>query len=423
MLTSESPSASWGELFANRNFRWLWIGQTISQLGDSLSVYALLMLVNRLTEASAGAIGLLLIVWGIPRLIGPITGVYVDRLDRKRLMIVSDLIRAVLVLAFVMVRSAEGLWILYAVAFLTSTVATIFDPAKTALLPNILEERLLLKANSLSQMTLIATAVLGASAAGVLVGVANNAAPAFIVDSLSFVISAIFIALMIIPSHKRTDSSDGVRAILAETWDGLRFVGTQQMVLGVMLSLSVAMLGLGAVDTLFIPFLTMDLGIGEEWFGLFKAGQMAGIVIGTIAVGSFSARLKPQHIVTGAMVMLGSALAVIMLLSGSMAEVTGVFALVGLAVGPLNAAIATVMQTFVPDEMRGRASSALNAATQVAYLVSVGAAGIVADSLGTRPVFVGAGGLALLAAGIAAVMMRGEPAAETVPGLEESLAR
>jgi DHA3 family macrolide efflux protein-like MFS transporter len=423
MSAPESTLASWGELLANRNFRLLWIGQTISQIGDGLSAFALIMLVNRLTESSAGAIGLLLMAWGVPRLLGPITGVYVDRLDRKRLMIVSDLIRAALVLVFLLVRSAEMVWLVYVVGFLTSSVATVFDPAKNALMPNILEERLLLKANALSQMTLIGTTVLGASAAGVLVGVANDAAPAFIVDSLSFVISAIFLALMAIPPHERTVTGDGVRAILGEIWGGLRFVGTQRMVLGVTLTLSVAMLGMGAVDALFVPFLTHDLGISEEWFGLFKAGQMVGIVVGTLAIGSLSGRLKPQHIVIGAMVMMGLDLAVVMVLRGSLAEVTGVFSLIGLAVGPLDAAIATVMQIFVPDEMRGRASSALNAANQVAYLASVGAAGMIADLLSMRLVFVAAGGLSLLAAGIAAVMMRGEPEAEPIPGVEESLAR
>jgi MFS family permease len=421
--TPETTSASWSELFAHRDFRLLWIGQTISQLGDSLSIYALIMLVNRLTESSAGAISLLLAAWGIPRLLGPITGVYVDRLDRKRLMIISDLARVVLVLVFLLVRSAEQLWLLYTVAFLTSVVATVFDPAKSAVLPNILEERLLLKANSLSQITLIGTTVMGASVAGVLVGLANNAAPAFIADSVSFAISALFIAMMTIPPHEREDSGDGVRAVLGEIWGGLRFVGTQQMVLGVMLSLSVAMLGLGAVDALFVPFLTNDLGIGEEWFGLLKAGQMAGIVIGTIVIGSLSGRLKPGQIVTGSLILLGVDLAAIMLLSGSMIETVGVFSVVGLAVGPLNAAIATVMQVYVPDDLRGRATSALNAANQVAYLVSVGAAGIVADLMGTRPVFVVSGGLMVLAGGVATLMMRGEPEADTVPALEETPAR
>src|SRR5215203_5208227 len=139
-VAEKEKPAGLKDLLKNRNFRFLWLGQIISDFGDSLTMLALLILVNQLT-GSAAAIATMFVVLLIPHVtVGLVAGVYVDRLDRKMIMVVSDLLRGALVLGFVgvtLLGSAEYLWIMYVIGFMQATVGTLFTPARSALIPNI----------------------------------------------------------------------------------------------------------------------------------------------------------------------------------------------------------------------------------------------------------------------------------------------
>src|SRR6476660_5322653 len=135
--TGAQQAVGFRDLMKNRNFRFLWLGQVISDFGDSLTNLALLFLINKLTGSTA-ALATMLIVLTVPQItFGLVAGVYVDRLDRKRIMIVSDLLRGLLVLGFVPVASPNLGWLLYVVAFVQASIGTRFTPARSALLPNI----------------------------------------------------------------------------------------------------------------------------------------------------------------------------------------------------------------------------------------------------------------------------------------------
>ena len=125
------------------DFRRLWLGQAISQIGDGLTSLALLIMINRLS-GSTTALATMMIVIAVPQLVfGLISGVFVDRWDRKKIMIVSDLLRGALVLGFVLVRRPEDFWIFYVLGFLQAAVGTLFDPAKSAAIPNIVAPEML----------------------------------------------------------------------------------------------------------------------------------------------------------------------------------------------------------------------------------------------------------------------------------------
>ena len=126
--------------------------------------------------------------------VGPVSGVFVDRWDRRRVMLASDLIRAALVLGFIVVQSADQVWILYLLGIAHASVGTFFTPARTALVPRVVPAGGLMAANSLNQITRVIPSVLGASAAGVLVGVADVTWPAFVVDAGTFIASATHIS-------------------------------------------------------------------------------------------------------------------------------------------------------------------------------------------------------------------------------------
>src|ERR671912_85819 len=154
----------------NRSFRQLWLGQVVSQMGDWFNTIALYTIILKLT-GSGRDVGLLLVARFIPSfLFGPIAGVIADRFSRQRIMIVSDLLRAVVVLGFLFVRRADQLWILYVLTVLQLGLSTFFEPAKTAAIPPVVEDRELVAANAISSVTWSVMLTIGAALGGIVTG-------------------------------------------------------------------------------------------------------------------------------------------------------------------------------------------------------------------------------------------------------------
>jgi len=177
----------------NRNFRLLYLGQTISQLGDWFNAVAVYALLLDLT-GSATAVAWMLIVQMLPiALVGPLAGVVVDRRNRRRIMMTADLARGCLILGLLLVRRADQIWIAYVVTALTVSAQAFFEPARTATIPNVTSADELLPANALSSATWSAMLAIGASVGG-LVTAAFGRNVAFIINAASFFVSCAFIA-------------------------------------------------------------------------------------------------------------------------------------------------------------------------------------------------------------------------------------
>ncbi|PYR21640.1 MAG: MFS transporter [Acidobacteria bacterium] len=188
------PAVSYLSLLrTNRNFRLLYMGQTISQLGDWFNAVAVFALLLDLT-GSATAVAWMLIVQFLPvAVVGPLAGVVVDRVNRRRLMIVTDLLRGCLVLVLLVVRRPDQVWIAYVVMAFIVGAQGFFEPARTATIPNVTSAEQLMPANALSSATWSAMLALGASIGGLVTAVAGRNI-AFIVNAASFIASAFFIA-------------------------------------------------------------------------------------------------------------------------------------------------------------------------------------------------------------------------------------
>jgi MFS family permease len=210
----------------NRNYRLLYIGQTISQLGDWFNTVAVYALLLDLT-GSATAVAWMLIVQMLPiAFVGPLAGVVVDRLNRRRIMMAADLVRGCLILGLLAVRRADQIWIAYVVTALTVSAQAFFEPARTATIPNITAPEELLPANALSSATWSAMLALGASIGG-LVTAAFGRNVAFTVNAASFFVSCLFIAAT------RYDATPAIRAPLSglaavtgisDLVDGVRYI-------------------------------------------------------------------------------------------------------------------------------------------------------------------------------------------------------
>jgi len=213
-------------LRSNRNFRLLFIGQTVSQLGDWFNAVAVYALLLDLT-GSATAVAWMLIVQFLPvAIVGPLAGVVVDRVDRRRLMIVADMLRGCVILGLLLVRRPEHIWIAYVVMACTIAASAFFEPARTATIPNITSPEELMPANALAAATWAAMLAVGASVGGLVTAVAGRNV-AFVINALSFFASALFIA------RTRYDSTPppaprppGFAALvgLTDLVEGLRYV-------------------------------------------------------------------------------------------------------------------------------------------------------------------------------------------------------
>src|SRR5205085_6684703 len=188
----------------NRSFRQLWLGQVVSQMGDWFDMIALYTIILKLT-GSGRDVGLLLVARFVPSFFfGPISGVIADRFSRQTIMIVSDVLRAVVVLGFLFVRRADQLWIIYVLTVLQLALSTFFEPAKTAAIPSIVEERELVPANTISSVTWSAMLTLGAAIGGVITGWFGTDV-AFILDAASYVLSAILIGSIRVQKRRKRE--------------------------------------------------------------------------------------------------------------------------------------------------------------------------------------------------------------------------
>jgi MFS family permease len=389
-----------------RDYRLLWTGQLVSEIGDGLTNLTLLLLVNHLTGSTA-ALAAMAIVLAIPPLtIGLFAGAWVDRVDRRRIMLASDLLRAVAVLGFLLVGSADALWLLYGIAFLQSAIGTFFTPARGAILPRLVPREGLLAANSLAQATRVVASVAGAGLAGLIVGVGGTFGPAVVIDSLSFLASFVLISRLPVDSgrieHAAHAASAGGNALTA----GLRTIGRSRVLSTTVLALAVSMLGLGAVNVLFVPFVVGTLGVGAVWLGPVELAQSSSMILASGFIVVLARRFTSSTIVTIGM----AGIAVVIALAGSVGAIWQLLVLmfaIGWFVSPLQAAVVTILQSQTPDAERGRVMAVLQAAMSGASVLSMGFAGIAGDAIGIREVFFVAGAITAAGAVVAFVGYRG----------------
>lgn len=417
MTDTPAPAALGSrEVLRLPDFRRLWAAQGISDVGDGLTMLTLMLLVNQLTGSTL-ALAAVAIALAIPPLtIGLVAGTYADRWDRRRIMLVSDSLRAVVVLGFVFIDSATMLPALLALAFVQASIGTFFTPARGALVPRVVPAEGLLAANAVTQATRVIAGVVGAGLAGLIVGVLGETWPAFVLDAGTFLLSVLIVYGVDRRAGAPTDAAHvadvGVGTSLV---DGLRIVAGSRALWVTLAALGMAMFGLGAINVLFLPLLVQVIGVNAAWLGAVDLAQSASMILSAGLVGVLAARVRPTLIVTGGLMGLGILLALVGQ-STSLVHVLGLLFLMGWLVTPAQAAIVTIMQTGVDDASRGRVMATLQASMSGAGIASMLFAGVFGELLGVRTVFLLAGAIVTAGGLLALVLYRGiVPDTQTAP--------
>src|SRR6185503_3908567 len=223
----DAPAVGYGELLRkNRGFRLLWLGQVVSQMGDWFDTIAVYTIALQLTGSSR-SVALIMVARFLPSVVmGPLSGVVADRFSRRSIMIASDLMRASVVLGFLFVRRPDQMWLVYVLTVFQLDFSALFDPAKTAAIPSIVSDRELLPANAIASVTWSAMLTIGAAIGGFVAGWFGTDA-AFVLDSLTFVASALLISTVHFPKRPEKPKSklSISRALgITDTIEGARYV-------------------------------------------------------------------------------------------------------------------------------------------------------------------------------------------------------
>jgi MFS family permease len=401
----------------DNDFTKLWIGQTVSAFGDSLTNIALIVLINA-TLGGAAAIATLTVLIALPQIvIGLLSGVIVDRYNRKTIILLSEVMRALCVLGLIGAAASGRIQWVYALAFAQSAIGTFFGPARSAYMRTMISDDAdLQRANGAMQTSATLASVLGSGLGGVLAGSLGLYWLAFVLDALTFLISFGCVALLKTSGAVHTMGAPTVAKLLGELRIGLRLVFRTPFVLATMIVASVMMLGLGAINVLFVPYLTDILKVPATWFGAVEFAQVLGMILGGSLSATLLVKIAPQRIVALGAVLLGAWVAAIGVAQAPWHLLLGLFA-VGLTLAPLQASASTAMQTSVPVETLGRASAAMNTMIGVASVLSMIAAGALSGLAGIRAVF-WIGGAIAAAAGVLAMWLYSRQPAEPAATLD-----
>src|SRR5579883_2069163 len=272
-----------------RNFALLWLGALVSRVGDFVLLVALPFYVYTVS-GSALLTGAMFVVETVPAIVlGSIAGVYVDRWDHRRTMIVCDLCRAVTLLALLAARTPQSLWIIYPVACMQSCLSQFFMPASFALLPRVVGEKHLMEANSLNAVTSNATRLIGPTLGGFALAMLGLTG-VVVIDAASFLLSAIAIGFVNVSSFpaSRIASQSTQRALVGDSFhtfwsewrSGLSLIRTEPGVAALFAILAAISFSQGLVDVLIAPFVKLVLHGNALFLGWMGTVQGIGGILG-----------------------------------------------------------------------------------------------------------------------------------------------
>jgi MFS family permease len=426
-------------LALNGSFSAMWTGQLISLYGDRMHQIAMAALVLTAT-GSLVAVGLVFLAATLPNLLlGPIAGTFVDRWDQKEVMVVSDLLRASLVL-LVPIAAVTNLVLVYPLVFLITSISIFFRPARTAVIPRIVAEDELLTANSATWVAETLADVIGYPLAGLFVAFLGSALPlAFWFDAATYVASAVLIATMAVPkvadvlktadlpaaASGETAPTDqpatdvpagvpatapalaGVRGFFDELVEGYRFLRGETVLFANTLQAVVAQFTVGVLLTLTPSYARDVLDRGPlDWtaaYAFLETGIGVGNLIGGFVIGLLGVRLAKGRMVVAGYAIWGLS-TVLLALTGNLGLALGLFFGSGIANMVYVIPSQTLFQERTPPNLIGRVVGFRFSLVFGSMSLAMAVSGVLGAAFGVAPV-IGFFGMVTLAAGLAGLLV------------------
>jgi MFS family permease len=375
-------------LLRRRRFALAWLGGLVSLTGDWMLQAALPVYIYQLT-GSTMATGTMLATVVTPRLLlGSVAGVFVDRWDRRRTLIVANLVLAFGLLPLLLVSSADWLWLAYAVAFWQAAVAQFVKPAEGALLPRLVSDDELVTANSLNGLNTNLSRLVGPALGGLAVATIGLGGVALL-DSASFLVASALMALIAVdarpPARGASRSVQPWLSVWHDWVDGLRFV-RRDRTLGLIFGfLAISSIGEGAMGALFAPFVLRILDGGELGYGALVSAQAVGGLIGSLGLAARPKVMAPARLIGfGAL-----GLATLDLLTFNYHRIIPdlwpgllFMAVVGIPIAGMVVGATTLFQLRTSDAYRGRVLGASGATVACSALIGALIGGALGDRFG-----------------------------------------
>lgn len=411
-------------LLRQRNFALLWFAGLISLIGDWMLMIGLPIYVYILTH-SALATSLMFIAGILPQIaLGSVAGVFVDRWDRKRVMMITNVLLALCLLPLLLFHSVSLLWVVYIVAFLESLISQFFTPAESALLPRLVNEEQLASANSVSSLNGNLARLIGPPLGGIVAGLLGLNGIALL-DAASFVIAAVLIVLITVNAQPVKKQVSEIATVKANPWrkvwrewlEGLRLVKQERNVAAMFTLIAITSLGEGVFSVLFIVYVSKILHGGALQLGWLQGAQAVGGLIGGLLIGFVVKKVSLPHLIGFGAIAFGF---IDLLIFNYPTFFPGIviglalFVLVGIPGVGFSTGVTTLLQISVEDEYRGRIFGAMGAISALLMLLGTTLAGFLGDPLGVVAVLNTQGGMYVLAGICVLLLLRPVAVKQTI---------
>ena len=442
---SVEPGSSGGAaVFRNGAFLRLWLSQAATQIGGNMVLFGLTVIVSDATNSNT-PVSLLILSFLVPAvLFSAVAGVYVDRVDRRLILIATNILRGAAFIALYLVGGHLAL-ILILNTFI-STVTVFFAPAEAAMIPAIVERKQLLAANGIFTLTQNAAFALGFALLGPLVvNIAGPQAVIIVVAGLYFLAAVFCITLPSSPPPPREATGGGplgvgeaeraVESTFAQLREGLTFIRENRSIGWSLIYLGVTASLVGVLGVLGPDFAKETLGLAAKDFAVVVLPLGFGIVMGILLLNAYGKYLPRRRVIEGGLISLGILLAALSVggpisrllqrvdpAGGldlsivtsllSVVVVIGFFA--GIAYGLVAIPSQTQLQEDLPEDVRGRVFGVLFMLVSVASFLPIIVVGPISDLIGTTAVILSVA-IAILGIGIASVILRGPLRATDAP--------
>jgi CRP-like cAMP-binding protein/predicted MFS family arabinose efflux permease len=387
-------------VFRKRDFRLLWSAQLVSTIGTGLTDLAAGILVFTAT-GSAFAVGLMFMATAVPTLVvGLIAGVFVDRYDRRKIMVISDLARAAIVFAIPFLHSIN-IALLYVAVAAVSTISQFFNPANDAVLPEVATDDELAAANSWIMISSFGSTSIGFALSGLLATIDIDIA--FWLDALTFLLSALLLVRVRVGKIE-TEEDTSVGVVLSNLRDGVVTLVTTPSIRNLLATGLPVYVSFGLWNGLLLPFALNALHATEFEYGLQEGLTSVGFVVGSLMMAKWANRFREGSWIWVATVAMG-VVGVAYGLAESVWVAIVLVTISGFFNAPSSIARRVLLQRDTPAAMRGRVFSAFAVARDVTFLIGIAAAGL-ADVIDVRLLVI-ASSFLLLGAGLWAWVVPG----------------